>query len=165
MVLATARSQRLAHMLAGAVLHALKARAREVAPGVAPVVEGATVRGSRGCWVACGCCGGDEACCRTAHISSCCIPFSPAPFPSWPTPCQNLCPHHPRPSPAPPSPLHKQEDSEWLVVDAGSVVAHIFSGAAHREEYALEELWGGPGGRHIRRVAAKQTVHTLDSLK
>ena len=44
MVLGTARSQRLAGMLAGAVLHALKARAREVAPGVSPAIEGALVR-------------------------------------------------------------------------------------------------------------------------
>lgn len=36
-------SQRLARMLAGGVLHALKLRAKEVAPGVAPVVEGGLV--------------------------------------------------------------------------------------------------------------------------
>ena len=44
MVLATARSQRLVHMLAAAVLHELKGRCREVAPGVAPGVEGLQVR-------------------------------------------------------------------------------------------------------------------------
>ena len=31
-------------MLAGGILHALKARAKEVAPGVAPTIEGALVR-------------------------------------------------------------------------------------------------------------------------
>lgn len=41
--LALTCSQRLAHMLASGVLHALKARAREVAPGVAPTIEGALV--------------------------------------------------------------------------------------------------------------------------
>jgi hypothetical protein len=53
MVLATARSQQLAQMLAGAVLHAVKARAREVAPGVAPAIEGGQVwvGGGRGCAV------------------------------------------------------------------------------------------------------------------
>jgi hypothetical protein len=45
MVLATARSQRLAHMMAAGVLHRLKDKAREVAPGVAPTIEGALVRG------------------------------------------------------------------------------------------------------------------------
>lgn len=54
MVLATARSQRLVRMLAAAVLHQLKARAREVAPGVAPTVEGALVRGpGAGCTSRC----------------------------------------------------------------------------------------------------------------
>lgn len=49
MVLGTARSQRLAGMMAGAVLHALKARASEVAPGKRPTIEGAKVGGaSRG---------------------------------------------------------------------------------------------------------------------
>lgn len=43
MVLGTARSQRLAGMMAGAVLHALKARASEVAPGKKPTIEGAKV--------------------------------------------------------------------------------------------------------------------------
>jgi ribosomal silencing factor RsfS len=49
------------------------------------------------------------------------------------------------------------------VVDAGSVVAHVFLGG-YRQEYALEELWGLPDGSNIRRVAPRQTVHTLDSL-
>lgn len=43
MVLATVRSQRLAHMLAAAVLHRLKAQAKEVAPGVVPTIEGGLV--------------------------------------------------------------------------------------------------------------------------
>jgi ribosome-associated protein len=97
MVLATARSQQLAQMLAGAVLHAVKARAREVAPGVAPAIEGG------------------------------------------------------------------QQGSEWLVVDAGSVVAHVFL-EGYRQEYALEELWGRPDGSNLRRVAPMATLHTLDTL-
>lgn len=47
MVVATARSARLAHMLAAAVLHALKGRTAQAAPGVAPVIEGALVSGGR----------------------------------------------------------------------------------------------------------------------
>ena len=50
-----------------------------------------------------------------------------------------------------------------MVVDAGSVVVHVFQ-RGYREEYALEELWGAPGGRNIRRVAPKPTLHTLDTL-
>lgn len=49
------------------------------------------------------------------------------------------------------------------MVDAGSVVAHVFL-EGYREEYALEELWA-PDGSNIQRVAPKQTVHTLDSLQ
>lgn len=49
------------------------------------------------------------------------------------------------------------------MVDAGSVVAHVFL-EGYREQYDLEELWGGPDGRNVRRVAPKQTVHTLDTL-
>ena len=69
-----------------------------------------------------------------------------------------------RPLPVPPrSAGLPQDDSEWMVVDAGSVVVHVFQ-RGYREEYALEELWGAPGGRNIRRVAPKPTLHTLDTL-
>jgi ribosomal silencing factor RsfS len=34
------------------------------------------------------------------------------------------------------------ENSEWLVVDAGSVVAHVFEEDARRE-YDIEGLWAG----------------------
>ncbi|KAL4452089.1 hypothetical protein ABPG75_007751 [Micractinium tetrahymenae] len=97
MVLGTARSQRLAGMMAGAVLHALKARAGEVAPGKKPTIEGA------------------------------------------------------------------QEDSPWLVVDAGSVLAHVFV-EGWRQEYDLEGKWGSQDGGNITRVAPRATLHTLDSL-
>jgi ribosomal silencing factor RsfS len=50
-----------------------------------------------------------------------------------------------------------------MVVDAGSVVAHIFQ-QGYREEYALEELWGGARGQHITRIDPKPTLHTLDTL-
>jgi hypothetical protein len=71
-----------------------------------------------------------------------------------------------RPPPHPSYPWHPplQGDSEWLVVDAGSVVAHVFL-EGHRQEYALEELWGLPDGSNIRRVAPKATLHTLDTLQ
>jgi hypothetical protein len=56
-----------------------------------------------------------------------------------------------------------QQGSEWLVVDAGSVVAHVFL-EGYRQEYALEELWGRPDGSNLRRVAPMATLHTLDTL-
>ncbi len=43
MVIGTARSQRMVHMMAAGVLHQLKARCREVAPGVVPTIEGSKV--------------------------------------------------------------------------------------------------------------------------
>ena len=76
------------------------------------------------------------------------------------------------PEPCPVAPAHRatahplllQHNSEWLVVDAGNVVAHVFL-EGYRQEYALEELWGLPGDTNIRRLAPRQTVHTLDSLR
>lgn len=50
-------------------------------------------------------------------------------------------------------------------MDAGSVVVHVFQGEERRAEYALEELWGGPSGKHVRRIEPKQTVHTVDTLQ
>ncbi len=43
-------------------------------------------------------------------------------------------------------------EPEWLVVDAGSVVVHVFSEAARRE-YDLESLWRAEGGGNVTRVA------------
>ena len=37
---------------------------------------------------------------------------------------------------------HAYENSDWLVVDAGSVVAHVFEEHARRE-YDIEGLWAG----------------------
>ena len=36
--------------------------------------------------------------------------------------------------------------SDWLLVDLGTVVAHVFSSAEAREHYALVSLWGEGGG-------------------
>jgi len=71
-------SQRLAVMLASAVLHALKARAKEVAPGVAPTIEGALVRawGDRQChrtpWCRAVCGGGCPNCVVCDQGKCCC---------------------------------------------------------------------------------------------
>lgn len=40
----------------------------------------------------------------------------------------------------------------------------FFPGPAS-EQYDLEGLWGRRRGANIRRIAPKQTVHTLDSLR
>ena len=37
---------------------------------------------------------------------------------------------------------HSYENPEWLVVDAGAVVAHVFEEDARRE-YDIEGLWAG----------------------
>lgn len=96
MVLASGRSSQLVHMMAAGVLHELKSRCAEVAPGVAPAIEGAD-----------------------------------------------------------------DPNAEWLVVDAGSVVVHVFAEHA-RKTFDLEGLWGR--GHNIVRVAPKTTVQTLDTL-
>ncbi len=38
--------------------------------------------------------------------------------------------------------ISSSANSEWLVVDCGSVVAHVFEEGA-RQEYDLDNLWGG----------------------
>lgn len=99
MIIASANSHQSVHMVAAAVLHELKQRCKEVAPGVAPSVEGA-----------------DD-----------------------------------------PSP-------DWLVVDAGSIVVHVFREES-RSEYDLEGLWGLADKSNVVRVAAKQklTIRTMQS--
>jgi len=85
MVVASARSHQLVQILAEAMLHEVKQRCKEVAPGVYPVIEGGDV-----------------------------------------------------------------SSPEWLVVDAGSIVVHIFHEDS-RYEYDLEGLWGTDD--NILRVA------------
>jgi ribosome-associated protein len=96
MVVASARSTQHARAMAAAVLHEVKTRCKEVAPGVAPVIEGA-----------------------------------------------------------------EDPDQHWLVVDAGSVVVHVFQEDV-RKEYDLEGLWGE--GTEIARVAPLQKKYTLNSI-
>ena len=55
-----------------------------------------------------------------------------------------------------------QGDSEWQLVDCGSVVAHVFL-EGYREAFDLEGLWGRPG--KVVRLAPRKTVHTLDTLQ
>lgn len=50
----------------------------------------------------------------------------------------------------------KHESPEWLLLDAGSVIVHIFTERA-RQEYNLEELWGQ--GQEVQRFGdAKQEL-------
>lgn len=97
MVLATGRSSQMVHILAEAILHEVKKRCSEVAPGVIPGIEGR-----------------DDA------------------------------------------------NAEWLVVDSGSIVVHVFRENA-RKEFDLEGLWGKE--ENVTRVAPRKTVHTLESLR
>ena len=95
MVIASARSHQLVQILAGAVLHEVKQRCKEVAPGVYPVIEGGDV-----------------------------------------------------------------SSPDWLVVDAGSIVVHVFHEDS-RDEYNLEALWGTE--ENIMRVA--MPASTSSSMK
>ena len=57
----------------------------------------------------------------------------------------------------------EEVDAQWLVVDAGSVVVHIFAEGA-RKEYNLEGLWGGKN--NVTRVATPQrNVQTLNTIQ
>jgi len=98
MIISSAPSHQSVHMVAGAVLHELKQRCKEVAPGIAPSVEGA-----------------DD-----------------------------------------PSP-------DWLVVDAGSIVVHVFHEES-RATYDLEGLWSARDKSNVTRVAMRQKM-TLSSIK
>ena len=49
---------------------------------------------------------------------------------------------------------------EWLLIDAGSVIVHVFTEGA-RAEYNLEEKWGdGSNVRHIESSGV-QTLNTM----
>ena len=98
MIISSAPSHQSVHMVAGAVLHELKQRCKEVAPGISPSVEGA-----------------DD-----------------------------------------PSP-------DWLVVDAGSIVVHVFHEQS-RASYDLEGLWSARDKSNVTRVAMPQKM-TLSSMK
>ncbi len=98
MIISSAPSHQSIHMVAGAVLHELKQRCKEVAPGIAPSIEGA-----------------DD-----------------------------------------PSP-------DWLVVDAGSIVVHVFHEES-RASYDLEGLWSARDKSNVTRVAMRHKM-TLSSMK
>jgi len=98
MVLASGRSSQLVHMMAAGVLHELKQRCKEVAPGVSPCIEGV-----------------------------------------------------------------EDPNPEWLVVDAGSVVVHIFAEDA-RKKFDLEGLWTQKD--NVVRVAPKaDAINTINTLR
>lgn len=99
MIVASARSHQSVHMVAGAVLHELKQRCKEVAPGISPSIEGA-----------------DD-----------------------PTP-------------------------DWLVVDAGSIIVHVFHEDS-RAVYDLEGLWSATDKSNVIRVAARSDKLTLSSIQ
>lgn len=53
---------------------------------------------------------------------------------------------------------------EWLVVDAGSIVVHVFH-KDYRSEYDLEGLWGGEGLSNVIHVAIPQHRLTRDTIQ
>lgn len=95
MIIASGRSHQMVYMLASAVLHELKKRCHEVAPGVAPSIEGR-----------------DDA------------------------------------------------NPDWLVIDAGSVVVHVFHEDV-RSEYDLESLWGDEESSNVTKVAIPYSEGTV----
>lgn len=97
MVIGSGRSYQQVHMLAAAVLHEIKKRCKEVAPGVVPTIEG-----------------------------------------------------------------KDDPNPEWLAIDAGSIVVHIFLEGS-RAEYDLESLWGD--NNNITRVATPCRKTTVDDLQ
>lgn len=164
-------SQRLVQQIAGGVLHQLKQRCKEVAPGVHPSIEGSKVwgRAQRAgvCIAACG------AVCQgmlgplLPGLGVLSYPSNQAPR-RGPLHCWSAClnPHLPsQPQLAAKLLFHprSQEESEWMVVDAGSVVVHVFL-EGWREEYDLEGLWGAPDGSNVRRLAPRQAVQTLHTI-
>ncbi|KAK9862524.1 hypothetical protein WJX84_006099 [Apatococcus fuscideae] len=72
--------------------------------------------------------------------------------------------HHEDGSPPPRPTVHGSEGSDWILVDAGNVLAHVFLEGA-REQYNLEELWSQPG--NTRHVTSSQgsSVFTLDTIR
>ena len=38
-----------------------------------------------------------------------------------------------------------EHDADWLLVDAGATLAHVFAGGEARDRYGLERLWGEGG--------------------
>lgn len=53
---------------------------------------------------------------------------------------------------------------EWLVVDAGSIVVHVFHQDC-RAEYDLESLWGEQDSSNVIRVAMPQPRLTRDTIQ
>jgi hypothetical protein len=71
----------------------------------------------------------------------------------------------PRPIKSRPVPVCAGEQgSGWMVVDAGSVVVHVFLDSS-RDEYDLEGLWGREHGGEIVRIAPRETAQTLQSMQ
>ena len=57
--------------------------------------------------------------------------------------------------------LEGADGADWVVVDAGGVVAHVLTEDA-REIYDLEGMWGGNG--RVFRLPPRQTPQTIGNM-
>jgi ribosome-associated protein len=64
------------------------------------------------------------------------------------------------------SPWHKEglTNSEWVLLDYGDVVAHVFYRES-RSFYGLEDLWADAGIEKIEEAAVKESNNILDVRK
>lgn len=54
---------------------------------------------------------------------------------------------------------------DWLLIDAGSVIIHVFTEES-RAAYDFENIWRSEDGSNVRRVKGKeQSIQTLQNMR